>query len=107
MAVSDWSATPSANTTVDGINIAEGCPAGNVNGALRSIMASVRAMLNNLPSATDYLKRDGTVSVTGALTRQGAGGFLFNASGAGGKVTVQAEGQARPPAVDGDWLAEY
>lgn len=36
-----WSATPGSNTLVDGINIAEGCPAGNVNNALRSIMALV------------------------------------------------------------------
>lgn len=38
----DWSATPSSNTTVDSINIAEGCPAGNVNNALRSIMGLIR-----------------------------------------------------------------
>lgn len=38
----DWSATPSSNTTVDGINIAEGCPSGNMNNAVRSVMALVR-----------------------------------------------------------------
>lgn len=38
----DWSSTAASNTTVDGTNIAEGCPAGNLNGGLRSVMALVR-----------------------------------------------------------------
>lgn len=38
----DWSTTAGSNTSVDTINIAEGCPAGNVNNAMRSIMALVR-----------------------------------------------------------------
>jgi len=44
MAVSDWSTTASSNTSIDGTNIAEGCPAGNANDGLRKIMANVRAM---------------------------------------------------------------
>ena len=42
MAVSDWSAVADENTTVDGINIAEHCPAKNINNAIRSVMASVK-----------------------------------------------------------------
>lgn len=42
MSVSDWSATADENTTVDGINIAEHCPAKNINNAIRSVMASVK-----------------------------------------------------------------
>jgi hypothetical protein len=38
----DWSATAASNTTVDGININTGMPVGNVDNALRSIMALVR-----------------------------------------------------------------
>ena len=42
MAVSDWSATADENTSIDGINIAEHCPAKNINNAIRSVMASVK-----------------------------------------------------------------
>lgn len=39
----DWSATPASNTTVNGINIAEGMSPALVNDAMRSIMALVRS----------------------------------------------------------------
>lgn len=42
MSVSDWSATADENTSIDGINIAEHCPAKNMNDALRAVMASVK-----------------------------------------------------------------
>ena len=42
MSVSDWSATADENTSIDGINIAEHCPAKNINNAIRSVMASVK-----------------------------------------------------------------
>ena len=38
----DWSTTAGSNTTVDGVSIAEGCPAANLNNGMRSIMALVR-----------------------------------------------------------------
>ena len=40
--VSDWSAVADENTSIDGINIAEHCPAKNINNAIRSVMASVK-----------------------------------------------------------------
>lgn len=43
----DWSSTPGSNTLVDGINIAEGCPAGNVNNGMRSMMALIRNSFAN------------------------------------------------------------
>lgn len=42
MAVQDWSAVADENTTIDGIDIAEHCPAKNINDAIRSVMASVK-----------------------------------------------------------------
>ena len=38
----DWSSTPGSNTTVDSVNIAENCPPGNMNNAVRSVMALIR-----------------------------------------------------------------
>lgn len=42
MPVQDWSAVADENTSIDGINIAEHCPAKNINNAIRSVMASVK-----------------------------------------------------------------
>lgn len=39
--VDDWSTTAGDNTDVGGINIAENCPASNVNDALREVMAQI------------------------------------------------------------------
>jgi len=39
----NWSSTAGSNATVDGVNIAEGCPAGNLNNGIRSVMALIRA----------------------------------------------------------------
>jgi len=46
MAVSDYSTTPSANTSISGVNIAEGCPPGGINNAIRQMMADIRALFS-------------------------------------------------------------
>ena len=60
MSVSDWSATADENTTVDGINIAEHCPAKNMNDALRAVMAALKTKCDAL-DATDNTLRRGAV----------------------------------------------
>ncbi|MXO72865.1 phage tail protein [Alteraurantiacibacter buctensis] len=52
MAVSDWSSTASSNTTIDGVNIAEGCSPAGLNNAIRSIMAAVKAWATGSVTAT-------------------------------------------------------
>lgn len=42
MAISDWFTTAGLNVTIDGTNIAEGCPPRGWNDSVRSIMAWVR-----------------------------------------------------------------
>ena len=44
MAVSDYSTTASSNITISGTNIAENCPAGGINNAIRQMMADVRSI---------------------------------------------------------------
>lgn len=41
MPVTDFSTTPGSNTSISGINIAENCPPGNINNAIRQLMADV------------------------------------------------------------------
>lgn len=43
MAVSDYKTNPDENTTISGINIAEGCPPSGINNAIRQLMADVKA----------------------------------------------------------------
>lgn len=99
MAFSDYSATPASNTTLNGINIAEGCPAANVNNALRQLAADGKT-LNTLVSSIDvssYMAKAGG-AFTGQITRSGSGGYLYNAAStqSGGAVYVQATGTALP-----------
>lgn len=78
----DWSATPSSNTTVDSINIAEGCPAGNVNNAMRSIMALVRQSFSS--TLTNFLAGTSPLALanggTGATDAAGARAAIGAAS---------------------------
>lgn len=60
MPVQDWSATADENTSIDGINIAEHCPAKNMNDALRAVMAALKAKCDTL-DATDNTLRRGAV----------------------------------------------
>lgn len=55
MAVTDWNTDPNANTTVGGINIAENCPAGNINGAIREMMAEIKDFSDDLPDTLQPL----------------------------------------------------
>lgn len=89
MAFFDWSTTADSNSTVGGINIAEGCPAGNLNGASRSIMAEARAAFNVVLqpffSASDVGTARGVIqavakagdTLTGNLVRQDNGPHIY------------------------------
>lgn len=59
--VSEWSATPDENTTVDGINIAEHCPAKNINNAIRSVMAALKAKCDTLDDTDNSLRRGAVI----------------------------------------------
>ncbi len=41
MGIQDYSTTPGSNTTINSINIAEGCPPSNLNNAIRQVMADI------------------------------------------------------------------
>jgi len=49
--ITDWSATAGSNADVDGVNVAEGCDPGDVNNAMRAIMAGVAALRDNIGGA--------------------------------------------------------
>lgn len=110
MAVSDYSTTPASNTSISGINIAEGCAAGNVNGAFRQLMADVRVMFNGLPVVSGYMPvTGGTFSGTQPIY-SGRGAYLHHNSSAmaSGRIFLQASGGSVPSGMaSGDILFEY
>lgn len=61
MSVSDWSAIADENTTVDGINISEHCPAKNMNDALRAVMAALKTKCDALDSTDNTLRRGAVI----------------------------------------------
>ena len=109
MAVSDYSTTPGSNTSISGINIAEGCAAGNINGAFRQLMADIRAMYDALPDVSALVTKTGGV-FTGNPIYSGRGGYLYHdaSTNASGRVFIQPIGGAVPSGMaNGDWLLEY
>lgn len=75
MPVKDYSTTANGNTAISGINIAENCPAGNLNNALRQALADLRSYAN---SAEWFEYGDGD----GAATITYASGTSFTIAGA-------------------------
>ena len=94
---SDWSATPASNTSIDGIDINENCAPGNLNNAIRSIMAAAKTFATGAVNGALYMVKTGG-AFTGDITRSGAGGYLYHNSSSlsSGKVYVQTSGTALP-----------
>ena len=92
MAVSDYKTNPDENTTISGINIAEGCPPSGINNAIRQLMADVKSDHDAQAETNESLA---TTIMTGATS---------SAAGAAGLVPAPAKGaQNRPLRGDGTW----
>ena len=61
--VSQWDPSPAGNTDVGGINIAENCPPGNINNAIREVMSQIKEMQTG--ASDDPLVVDGLLTVNG------------------------------------------
>lgn len=61
MPVKDWSSTADENTSIDGINVAEHCPAKNMNNALRAVMASLKTKCDALDATDNSLRRGAVI----------------------------------------------
>jgi hypothetical protein len=74
MAISSYSTTPGSNTTISGINIAEGCPPSGINDAIRQMMADIASgtVQTQCPTATGTANAI-VVALTPAVTAYSAG----------------------------------
>jgi len=105
MSYTTWSTTASLNTTIDGINIAEGCPPGNMNDMGRAIMAGVAELRDDLPSFATFMPVSGGIFSGTQPRYTGRGAYLHmnDSANTSGRVFVLAEGSANPSgAANGD-----
>jgi hypothetical protein len=65
MAFSDWSTVAANNNTTLGVNIAEGCPAANINNAIRETLAQARSAIH--PTLDAFLASTSLSSARSAL----------------------------------------
>lgn len=78
MAVIDYSTTAGNNSTISGVNIAEGCSPAGINNAIRQMMADVRAFYDATPLIAGTPTVSGNWTVSGAWTI--TGNMTFNDS---------------------------
>jgi hypothetical protein len=81
--ISEWSATPSNNTDIDGINIAEGCAPSGINDAIREMMSQIKDW--QAGTSGDYTAVSAGGTGVGTLTGivKGNGTSAFSAATAG------------------------
>lgn len=68
--ISEYSATPSANTDVDNIDINEGCSPSGINNAIRAVMSHLKNFQTG--ASGDSVTVGGNLSVTGTTALSGA-----------------------------------
>lgn len=111
MSFSAYSLTPASNTSINGISIAENCPAANVNNALRQLAADGKELSDTVVAinVSSYMPLAGG-AFTGSITRSGAGGYWYHAAAAqsGGAVYIQAVATALPSSpAEGTVVLQY
>lgn len=108
MAIADYSTTPSLNISVNGINIAENCPAANINNAIRQIMADVKTFSGTVPDSSTFMPKAGGV-FSGPVTQTGKGQFRYNDDSAltDGRIYFLAEGAPLPTSPVAGMLVFY
>jgi len=85
VAIADWSTTADNNNTTLGINIAEGCPAANVNNGMRKMMADVAtgvnfSLLGSFLSSTTLSQAQSALGVPATSTSLTNFGALTNSA---------------------------
>lgn len=96
--VADYNINPNVNVTINGINIAEGCPAAGYNNALRQIMADIKGWTVSSTPTYLSLTLDNSSTDVPILTQVRQGAILWTVGGVGDGTSwgVKNNVQARP-----------
>jgi len=102
MAFSDYSTTPASNTNLGGINVAEGCAAGNLNDAIRRLAADGKLLSDQVAGFTSGMPVSGG-AFTGDISRSSRGAYLHHQSASltDGQVVVLPQGSGDPAGAEG------
>lgn len=108
MGIADYSTTPSLNIAINGINIAENCAPGNMNNAVRQLMADLKTFSGTVPDSGTYMAKAGGV-FSGPVTQTGKGQFRYNDDSAltDGRIYFLAEGAPLPTSPVAGMLVFY
>jgi hypothetical protein len=79
--ISEWSATASSNTDIDGINIAEGCAPSGINDAIREMMSQVKDFQTGASGDSFNGPVGTTTAAAGAFTTLAASGSVTLSGG--------------------------
>lgn len=92
MAFSDYSTTPANNNSIEGINIAEGCPAANINNAIRQLASDGASLAATVAAinVSSYMPKAGG-AFTGDITRNSAGGYFYHVGATQSKAPVYTQ----------------
>jgi hypothetical protein len=74
--ISEFSATPSSNTDIDGINIAEGCAPSGINNAIRELMSQLKDFQTGAAGDSFNGPVGTSTAAAGAFTNLSASGTL-------------------------------
>jgi len=93
-----WSTNANLNITIDGVNIDEGCEPGNLNNAVRSVMAGVASLRDAVPSVAGLMPVAGGVFSGTQPRYTGRGAYLHHndSANASGRVFILADGSPNP-----------
>jgi hypothetical protein len=94
--VADWDTTAANNTDVGGLDINENCPAGNINNAIRELMAQVKSGVPVLSTVNTYTKTQewakGADVVSASTLTLGDDGNYFDITGTATITAIAAKG---------------
>ena len=109
MSFGSYSTTPASNISINGINIAENCPAANVNNVIRQLASDGRELYDTVAaiSVSSYMPLTGG-AFNGNVIQSGGGAYLYhNTPGRYGPVYIQQQAASLPYPAEGTIVFTY
>lgn len=89
MSVSDYSSDPDLNTSISGINIAEGCPPSGINNAIRQMMADIKTADGEVVHLAGAETISGAKTITGSIVNAVSNGVAVRNANDDGMTVIR------------------